>query len=274
MKGHHPGEKPRLAWVPITQLDIDARYQRGIDGKRSQRLIAGIGADFRWDKYGTLLVCPHGIANDRYLVLDGQHRKEGAGRAGIETVPCSIIHAPRLEDQAAAFLGANRDRVAVTPYALHHAMVLAGEAAATELTALLTRAGLQIPRHPIPPKSMKPGQTIALAAIQYLLSQYGSAHAEFTLATLADAFHDQRGRLRGALIKAVALILVPPHQDRRSALIHALRRHTEIDFAHLVLDFRAGREGTTEADAIQSILLDLIAGREPIVAARRAGFRT
>lgn len=265
------GQRPRLAWLPIQQLSIDARYQRGIDGKRSQRLIAGIGSDFRWEKFSTLLVCPLGIANDQFLILDGQHRKAGAAAAGIDTVPCSIIHAPNLEDQAAAFLGANRDRIAVTPYALHHAMVLAGEANATALTEMVMRAGLEIPRHPLPPRSMKPGQTIALAAIQSLVTQFGAAHAELTLATLAEAFNDQAGRLRGAVIKAAAQILAPPHQGRRAGLIRALRLHSETEFSHLVLDFRAGREGTTEADAIQSILLDLIAGREPIVAMRRAG---
>src|SRR5690606_592087 len=124
----------------------------------------------------------------------GQHRVEGAKLAGVPEVPCIIVAGMSLAEQAAAFVGANRDRVTVNPYALHHARVAAGEERSMYVARVARSAGIDIPRYPIPAQSMKPGQTMALGAIQTLIGQRGERQAKLVLRDLAEAFAEQPGR--------------------------------------------------------------------------------
>lgn len=97
----------------------------------------------------------------------------------------------------------------------------------------------------------------------------GAAHARLVLGVLGRAYATRAGCIRAPLIHAASAVLGHGHDDRCHALLSVLQRHDWIALERLVLDFRAGHPGTPARDALQSILLDLIAGRRPVVARLR-----
>src|SRR5258708_5555621 len=199
------GPKPEMRWVPTERCTSDRTYQRTLESRRSQRLIDKIVAEFNWAKFGAMLVtevtynaapvgrfenaqpsapaAPAAPAQSEpaYAILDGQHRHCAALELKIPEVPCVIV----------AVRGANADRVAVNPYALHHALVAAGDHDGVETARACAAAGVSIPRYPIPSRNLAPGQTLALAAIAWAVKCYGRPRAETALTVLMTPFHDR-----------------------------------------------------------------------------------
>jgi hypothetical protein len=116
------GPRPAYADLPVRDLAVDSSYQRSIEARRNQAAIERICENFRWSLFGIVTVTK-GLTG--YLIIDGQHRTEAARRLKLASVPCLIVPPLSRQDQALAFVAANRDRVSVTPFAIHHAMVAA-----------------------------------------------------------------------------------------------------------------------------------------------------
>jgi hypothetical protein len=213
-----PGPKPELRWLALAQCQVDHRYQRTLDSDRSKSLIERLAANWRWASCGALLAVKDG--KDRYLLLDGQHRAEAARRIGIAELPALIIDGLTLEEQAAAFVRANLDRVAVNPFALHHARLVAGDERARLVDRVCRRAGVAIPKYPIPAENLKPGQTLALGSIAALTQRLGEGGASAVLKAVASAYAEQAGCLRASLLKAVGKVYesVPTPAERERAL--------------------------------------------------------
>jgi ParB-like chromosome segregation protein Spo0J len=143
-----PGALPELAWLPVDKLDVDPAYQRTLDTKASQKLIQKIADGFRWISFQAILATPVGKGDDkRWLVIDGQHRVAAARLCEIEHVPAVVVAEASQSEQAAAFVGANRNRVPMSAQALYHAELAAGEPEALTIARLAAAAGIAIVRH-------------------------------------------------------------------------------------------------------------------------------
>lgn len=219
-----PGKKPELRWLALAHCQVDHRYQRTLDSDRSKSLIERLAANWRWASCGALLAVKSfdesSGGKDRYLLLDGQHRAEAARRIGIKELPALIIDGLSLEEQAAAFVRANLDRVAVNPFALHHARLVAGDERARLVDRVCGAAGVSIPKYPIPAENLKPGQTLALGSIAALLQRLGERGASAVLKAVAAAYVEQAGCLRASLLKAVGKVYesVPTPAERERSL--------------------------------------------------------
>jgi hypothetical protein len=255
------GPRPQLRWLPIDSLTVDRTYQRTLDSKASQRSIARIAGEFRWSAFQAILVTP-ALADDFYLILDGQHRVEGARRAGHGEVPAVIVATASTAEQASAFARANRDRVAVNAFALHHALLAAADAAAGTIDGACRAAGIEIPRYPIPADKLKPGQTMALATIAEIVARHGIAVAVPALVAVADAYREESGRLRAPLLRAVAAIVAERpgyHEARLTAILRPMTARQLDDAVH---DWRASHVGSSAA-----ALTDFLRGRLGLAAA-------
>lgn len=199
------GPKPVMQWIDVDLIDVDHSYQRTMEGKRSLALIERMLANFRWPAFGALLVAPtksDGILN-RYAVMDGQHRLAAAKKLRIAEVPCIIIRADSIAEQAAAFLAANRDRTIVNPYALQRAMLVAGNDDAMAINAACRAAGVEIPAYPIPANLLKVNQTLAIGAVRRIIEADGVSAATDALKVLRGAFIKEVGGLRAHHILGV-----------------------------------------------------------------------
>lgn len=197
------GAPPVLAWIACDVLVADPRYQRSIEGKRSQASIARICENFCWALFGAATVAetPEG-----YRLIDGQHRVEAARRLGLAEVPCLLVQAGDLAAEARLFVDANRNRVALTPLAMQVALVEAGDPEALTIKACCDLAGVELLRYPVPVKNMKPGQTMAIGTIRQVLRWWGEAVVTDTLC-LVKRHWPAPGEIRAERITAIAAVV-------------------------------------------------------------------
>lgn len=176
-----PGEVPVLDWLDTSVIDIDARYQRSLDEARVERILAG----FAWDSFGAIVVAPVG---DRFHCIDGQHRLEAAKRhPKVEHVPAVIIASRPVEGEAATFVTVNRDRKNVSGLEMYWAELAAGNPEAQKVADVVVQCGVRVLRSPTPVKDTKPGDTMAIGAVQALVGALGAVRARIMLAVLSSA---------------------------------------------------------------------------------------
>lgn len=214
-----PGPRPELTWLPIDRLDIDESYQRSLGTPRGKRQVRKIAEGFRWAKFQAILAAPEPGVSDRWLIIDGQHRVAAARQVGLPLVPAVVIHGIGREEQAAAFVGANRDRVAVSAQALFHARVAAGDPEALAVKRLCDKAGILIVRHNQAASQVPAGQTAAVPALLRLVKEHGEERAGEAVAAVAECFGRFHGALRSPFFLAAGRFLAErgtPAEIRRA----------------------------------------------------------
>lgn len=133
---------PKIAWLNLDQLVIDESYQRSLSGN-GMRLIRKLVETWDWNCFKPLSVAP--VGDGKYEVIDGQHTAIAAATHGaIETLPCLVLTADTVAQRSAAFVGINRDRVALTAFALFRARVAAGDEEAVAVDAALCATGCNL----------------------------------------------------------------------------------------------------------------------------------
>lgn len=196
---HDIGERPRLAWIDIDAIIVNAAYQRTVDRRKVTRILE----NFRWDHFGAVVLAPAG--DNKFCVTDGQHRIKAAQlHPTIRAVPATIIGASGVAAEAENFLTINRERKAVTALERFWAGVAAGDPETLRLKDVCEAAGCDI----APERSIyKPKMTAAVAALSRALSRYGDRAVRLSLQTIMAAFPRDPKALRGTLIAAIARIV-------------------------------------------------------------------
>lgn len=213
------GPKPQALWLDVDKLVVDPDYQRSVQTKRGQALVGKISAGFRWARCGAPTVSRR---DGKDWVVDGQHRVEGARGRKIRKLLCLVYSFASKAEEAAVFAGVNGDRVAVSPFAVHHAMVAAEDPDAVAIAACCRKAGVEIPRYPIPVQSLAPQQTLALGTIKACITRLGGGATVSALETLRKAFPDEGGGLRAHLIAGLAAVIAPRPKLPKAMLQQAL----------------------------------------------------
>ena len=77
----------RIASVPVSLMKLDDSYQRETDQSNIQKLVR----DWDNDRCDFLLVS---FRDDRFYIVDGQHRYTAAEYRGVKTLPCIIVATP------------------------------------------------------------------------------------------------------------------------------------------------------------------------------------
>lgn len=268
------GPKPELKWLAVAKLSVDMAYQRSLETRRSQQLVANIAGNFRWSKFGAVLVAPRPLGS--FALLDGQHRVAGARQLGIAQVPCIVIEAASKEEQAQAFVGANRDRVAVTPYALHHALVAAGDPRARAIARVCEAADVEIPRYPIPASNLKPNQTLALGTIGKLLGalDHGdqTAHEALVMSALTvlrRRYATTQGAIRAHLVQGLVAFLTLHSTAQIDWVVQVMQPYDLLDLEHRVMQ-RMQRGAGTRAMAFTALLAEWFKRKQPSLEAAPA----
>lgn len=195
--------KPIFEWVRPEILLIDERYQRELSGA-SLRLIAKILAGWDWRRFKPPVVV---MTDAGFDLIDGQHTAiAAASHPDIDTIPVMIVEASELAQRAAAFIGHNRDRIAVNAAQLHHAAVTAGDEDALTVQQVCGRAGVTILRGP-PGRAFRAGETVAISSVQTLIGRRGAMRARQILEALVKA---GRAPISGNDIKAGEMLLTDP----------------------------------------------------------------
>ncbi|UMY16634.1 hypothetical protein MMB17_18395 [Methylobacterium organophilum] len=182
--GHPPTAKPELTWIAPGELLIDEGYQRDLS-QASLKLIRRIVEGWDWRRFKPPVVA---WTEEGLEVIDGQHTAIAAEtHPGIETIPVIVVDAVAQIDRAQAFIGHNRDRVAITAPQMHVAAAAAGDADALEVNRICLAAGVELLRLPPARAVYRPRTTIALSAVKALVRSEDESDATWVLQTLADA---------------------------------------------------------------------------------------
>jgi hypothetical protein len=192
--------EPVFDRVDLDALIVDETYQRNLS-ERSVTLIRKIVGCWDWRRFKPPVVVrtPEGLH-----VIDGQHTAIAAAtHPKITQIPVMIVDAERMEDRALAFIGHNRDRIAVTPNQLHAAAAAAGDPEALTINQVCDRAGVTVLKSP-PGRMFKPGETLSVTTIGALVKRRGAMRARQVLQVLGEA---KCAPISAAAIKAVELLL-------------------------------------------------------------------
>jgi hypothetical protein len=193
--------EPKFERADPTTLLVDEVYQRNLS-ERSVALIRKMVQRWDWRSFQPPLVVRTKLG---LHVVDGQHTAIAAvTHPKIKTIPILLIEAPEVADRARAFIGRNRDRIAVTTNQLHYAAVAAGDDTATTVHQVCERAGIRILKNPPGMGAFKVGETLAVSSITALVNRRGALRARQILEVCGQA---KLAPVSAAIIKAVESLM-------------------------------------------------------------------
>lgn len=193
---------PKFEWVDPRNLLVDVVYQRNLS-ERSVTLIRKIVGSWDWARFKPPVVARSG--DNHFEVIDGQHTAiAAASHPGVESIPVMVVEALDQAARASAFVGHNRDRIALTVGQMHAAAVAAGDEDAITLVQVCERAGITVLKNPPGNGAFKPRDTLAVASIRALINRRGAMKARMVLQVLSDA---ECAPVSASGIKAVEMLL-------------------------------------------------------------------
>jgi hypothetical protein len=249
--GDH-GPAPQLQWIEIARLRVDPSYQREITvtGYRNIRVIA---ENFDWRKFAPVIVAP--IAGGFFAIVDGQHRTTGAFIAGEDSVPCCVIMAD-AKGQAEAFEAINGSVTKVLGVSLYKARLAAGDAHALRIKAACDAAGVEVLLYKASSVAMRPRQTLALAAIEGVMTAHGDAVVVASLRAIGASAGDLKGFFRGAIIRAVGDVLADHRNWARHEGLLAAFAGIDLDAAcREAVAAAMARRGLKSGDLLQATII-------------------
>jgi hypothetical protein len=182
--GAPPTTEPMIEWMAPSDLLVDGAYQRDLSEK-SVKLIRRIVEHWDWRRFKPPVVA---WTEAGFEIIDGQHTAIAAAtRPSIARIPVLVVEAAELKDRASAFIGHNRDRLAVSAVQMHQAAATAGDEDAMTVNQVCDRAGVRLVTGHWGGYAWQAGDTIAVAAIKRLIDQRGAQKARMILQALAAA---------------------------------------------------------------------------------------
>ena len=115
----------RTAIIPIDLLDVDYAYQRVRTSHVNE-----IHDEWDNDQCDYLIVS---YRDDKFYIIDGQHRYYAALMKGIENLPCIIRTGLAMEDEARIFVKMNTSRKPLKPYDTYKANIANGNESIPEV---------------------------------------------------------------------------------------------------------------------------------------------
>jgi hypothetical protein len=244
------GPPPRLDWLPLDRLTVDARYQRAL-GADNWKHIKRIAREWSWLHYQPIVCAP--AADGGFVVIDGQHRLEAARHhPAIDRLPAYIVAAADLAQQARAFVALNGQRIGVTRLQRFWAAHAAGDRTAVRIAALCAAADVTIARSigVQPPRT-----TVATFTIEKLLP-LGAPAVGSALQALATAHRNTRDGIKGAIIAALARMLADPGLGVGVPALVALLRPLDLDQLIVAGKRRRIERGGSLESAVEGELRD------------------
>lgn len=255
------GRRPVLQNFAVSELQIDARYQRSIETGPSQSLVRRIARDWDWRLCQPLLVAGRGDAG--LFVVDGQHRLAAARlRGDIGDLPCVLISYRDANEEAAAFVELNRARKPLGALELFRASLAGADPDALAVQAMIEEAGLSVAPHQNP-TCWKPGMISNISGVQKCLRLHGEAITRRSLRILAQSFAGQVLQYAGTLFAGIYPLLAGMDQELEDGLlIMVLQSATQAewmkDIAAIEVERGIHRNKAT-AEAIRAAYLEAVA---------------
>lgn len=201
------GEPPAIQFLSVDRLEVDATYQRSIEGRSSQKLIEAIARDWDWHLCVPLLVSAR---DGKLYIVDGQHRHAAAVMRGdIPHLPCCVGQYASAAEEAALFIQANRRRRAVNKIDDFRAALAGGDPATVRVNELVTDARLTIASHGVT-ANIGPGELVCTSTLYRMLAKQGAPALSAALTCIGDAFEGQIIRYGSLLVQGLTFLFKAP----------------------------------------------------------------
>lgn len=188
---HNIGGK-KFATIPVSEIKIDAGYQRRLREKVN-RMVAN------WD-YNLCDVVLVSYRNNKFYVIDGQHRVAAAKRVGAEFLPCQIVEGLSREEEATRFVALNSATSPLSQYDTWKANLLCGDPVDTEVKRICDKWGVAI----FDSRGSVPGKLGSLYDARKIVRRCGYGALDWILETLHKAqWHMIKGGHNGAILNAI-----------------------------------------------------------------------
>jgi len=201
--------------LPVEALKVNDDWQRPLDVPRAERIAA------RWDdrKAGALMVS-YDPTDDKYTVVDGQHRLAAAKRAGVPYLCCVDQSCDSSEEEAELFERQGDDRRNLTPYDRHRAALYRHDLRAVGINNVLMRRGLSFARGG---RGLNRINTIS--AVQEAWNIGGEEHLGRVLDVIGEAWPHDVDRWAFRLIRGVSGFLSEYPDADTDRLVRVLAAH-------------------------------------------------
>lgn len=214
------GTPPSLEWVPVERLSVDPAYQRTMDGSKSRKLVTGMVREWDWRQCQPLIVTRR--EDGRLLVLDGQHRLEGARqREDIPHLPCFVAASMGVEAEAMVFVKLNTQRQRLSQVEIFAGMVAAGDPIAIGVANLMEETGWRLARH-TNTAFYEPGELGCAPMLAREAKRQGGAAVRNALTALREAFPDTPVRQGSSILRALIDLYATDKVTDPDAFIDAL----------------------------------------------------
>lgn len=168
-----------IASVPISLMDLDKSYQREVNEKHVNKLF------ITWDgdKCDFLLVS---FRDNRFKILDGQHRYLAAKYRGIKNLPCIILTGLTREQEARIFSRQNENVKKLTIYDVFKANIANGDISIPEvkidmeINEVCKKYGIKVCNNN---RYIKKNTLRSLSATRKIVKSYGAECFEWILNT-------------------------------------------------------------------------------------------
>lgn len=169
----------RIASVPVSLMKLDESYQREIDKSNIQKLVR----DWDNDRCDFLLVS---FRDDRFYVVDGQHRYTAADYRGIKALPCIILTELTREQEARIYSRQNENVKKLTIYDVFKANIANGDISIPEvkidmeINEVCKKYGIKVCNNN---RYIKKNTLRSLSATRKIVKSYGAECFEWILNT-------------------------------------------------------------------------------------------
>jgi hypothetical protein len=222
--------RPRFMRLHPSELWVDGLYQRDLSSK-SRKLIEKLVREWDWKRFSVPVVTR---VDDAWHIIDGQHTAIAAlSHGGIGEIDVMVVEADEVGERADAFLGHNRDRIAVTNGELFFAAAASGDEDVQTAINVCERAGATVLRNPSPGRPFRPGEIIAVAALMKLIRRRSALQARIVIEALVKA---RLAPISAEAINAVDTVLHnQPYGDvEADALVEAFQKFGSVISAKTV----------------------------------------
>jgi len=124
--------------IPLSNLIVDARYQRSLISKHVNRIAKNFDATL----VNTILVSDR--QDGTYAVIDGQHRVAAMRKLGIKFAPCTITHGLDSLKEASLFHGVNAQIRPLSTFDKFKTSVFCGNSREIAIAEIAKEYGIQL----------------------------------------------------------------------------------------------------------------------------------
>lgn len=234
------GMPPSIEMRNPGELRIDDSYQRSIDTRPSQALIAKIAREWDWRMCLPLVVSKR---DDGLFVIDGQHRLSASKMRGdIQYLPCCVFVFASVAEEAAMFVAMNRERRAVNRLDDFHAANASGNEEALAITGLIEGAGFTVSRK-TGSGAWAPGEVAFTSAIGKARRRYGERVVMTALEIMAEAFKGERLVVGSPVFNGICGMLGDAElKPDRARLLAGVRTLDMPGWASLIAECKGGTD--------------------------------